>query len=45
MENKLWTYNTINCDLCSHEWIAVYHINCDRLECPNCNNMTIFDNE
>jgi hypothetical protein len=39
-----WTANYIQCDLCSHKWTAVYLTELDKLECPNCTNMVIFDN-
>ena len=38
-----WTANYIQCDLCSHKWTSVYPAELDRLECPNCNNMVMFD--
>lgn len=41
-QKKVWTNTSVNCDLCRHKWQAVHHIESDRLECPNCNNMTIF---
>lgn len=41
MENdKGWIGGKVICDICDYVWIAVYHIDCDRLECPNCRNMT-----
>lgn len=40
---KKWTSNQIKCDLCSHKWTAVYPVELDRIECPNCNNMVMFE--
>ena len=34
----------VKCDLCSYEWIAVRPLNTDRLECPNCENMVMYEN-
>lgn len=41
-QKKVWATTSINCDLCGHKWRAVHHIDSDRLECPNCKNMTIY---
>lgn len=41
-DNKGWLGSKVKCDLCSYEWVAVYHEDCDKLECPNCNNTVIF---
>lgn len=38
---KEWCADKVKCDLCSHEWVAVYHVDSDHIECPNCHNMTI----
>lgn len=38
-----WTADYIQCDLCSHKWACVYPEELDRLECPNCNNMVMFE--
>ena len=43
MMNKGWTSGNITCDLCYHEWIGVYHVSSDRLECPNCENTVYFE--
>ena len=43
IENKPeWNATVVRCDLCGYKWTAVHHIDSDRLECPNCRNMTIF---
>ena len=41
-KEKDWIGNKIICDICDYIWIAVYHKDCDRLECPNCKNMTYY---
>lgn len=43
LHEKGWLGNMVKCDLCAHEWVAVYHVDCDRLECPNCLNMVLFE--
>ena len=40
--SKVWTITRVTCDLCGQEWVAVHHIKANKLECPNCNNMTIY---
>jgi len=42
-QKKVWLNTEAKCDLCGHKWIAVYHIESERLECPRCHNMVIFD--
>lgn len=42
-EDKGWLAGKVKCDLCSHNWIAVYHESSDKLECPNCTNMVYFE--
>jgi DNA-directed RNA polymerase subunit RPC12/RpoP len=39
-----WEVSMVQCDLCSHRWIAVRPKGLDRLECPNCSNMAMFEN-
>lgn len=44
MRNKKeWKGGKVRCDLCNYEWIAVYHVNCKHLECPNCGNMVYYE--
>jgi hypothetical protein len=38
-----WAADYIQCDLCSHKWTAVYPEELDRLECPNCSNIVMFE--
>jgi DNA-directed RNA polymerase subunit RPC12/RpoP len=38
-----WSANYIQCDLCNHKWASVYPNELDRLECPNCSNMVMFE--
>jgi len=40
---KVWRGAKVKCDLCSYEWIAVYHIYSDKLECENCGNISHFE--
>lgn len=34
----------VQCDLCNHKWVAVRPQGLKELECPNCNNVTTFEN-
>ena len=34
----------VQCDLCSHQWVAVRPAGLIKLECPNCGNMVNFTN-
>lgn len=45
INNKGWIGNKVKCDLCSYVWTAVYHEGCDKLECPNCNNLSYFESQ
>ena len=38
-----WSTGLVKCDLCGHEWIAVFPSGLDRLECPHCQNLAGFD--
>lgn len=38
-----WIGENVECDLCGHKWIAVYHEDSERLQCPNCYNMVHFE--
>ena len=40
-DEKGWTAQLVKCDLCSHQWMAVYPIKLqfDKLECSNCGNL------
>jgi len=40
---EIWTSDYIQCDLCNHKWTSVYPKELDRLECPNCSNMVMFE--
>lgn len=33
----------VRCGTCNNEWIAVFHSSTDKLECPNCVNISSFD--
>ena len=33
----------VQCDLCSHKWVAVYYVGTEKLECPNCGNTAYFE--
>ena len=41
-EEGNWTNETVKCDLCGHEWNAIYETSCTHLECLNCGNMVQF---
>ena len=38
-----WTADYVQCDLCSHKQTAVYPAELDRIECPECSNMVMFE--
>lgn len=38
-----WLSDKVTCDICIHSWVAVYHEDCEKLECPNCEQMTNFE--
>jgi hypothetical protein len=40
--NGKWAVTHVKCDLCSHKWVAVHPVECERLECSGCGNMTIY---
>jgi len=42
---KGWIGESVKCNLCSYEWVAVRHEDSDRLECPNCENIVHFESE
>jgi hypothetical protein len=42
-EERGWTASKVKCDLCGFEWVATYHINCDKLKCKSCNSMSAFE--
>lgn len=42
-EGEGWIPAQVMCNCCSHIWIAVYPAELEKLECPNCENMTIFN--
>lgn len=43
-DNKnVWISAKVKCDLCSYGWIAVYHRDCNKLECTNCTNISHFE--
>ena len=35
-ENDPWAIVEMGCELCTHEWIAVFPVRTEELECPNC---------
>lgn len=41
-EEKPPLFETVQCDICTHEWNAIFHP-AERLECPNCGNMVMFE--
>jgi len=40
---KEWAGAKVQCDICTYQWIAVFNVNCERLECPNCHNMVEYE--
>jgi hypothetical protein len=41
MDGEKSVSKSVECEICTHEWVAVYPFGCKELECPNCENMTI----
>ena len=37
---KGWANDYVKCEFCNKEWVAVYHVESEKLECPNCHKMT-----
>jgi len=38
-----WSGSRIQCDVCTHKWIAVFPSDLDKIECPHCLNMVNFE--
>ncbi len=38
-----WVGAKIECDICTHQWWAVFLSDCDKLECPNCHILTNYE--
>lgn len=38
-----WVPAKVECNLCGNQWVVVYHSTTVKLECPNCENMTLFN--
>lgn len=38
-----WISAKVECDICSHNWVAAYPEYADKLECPNCNQLANFE--
>lgn len=38
-----WSGARVKCFICNHEWIAVFSSDCERLECPHCHNMVLYE--
>jgi len=42
-KNTGWIGSKVICGTCNNEWIAVFHSTTDKLECPNCTNLSSFE--
>jgi len=42
MKDCNWVGGKVVCDLCGHSWIAVFNTRLEKLEYPNCRNMSYF---
>ncbi len=42
-KQKKWAASKVKCDLYGREWIAVFHIDCEKLECPDCHNTAYYE--
>lgn len=38
-----WVVSYVKCDTCTHDWVGVRLDYLDKLECPNCHNLTTFE--
>lgn len=43
MKFESWIGSKVKCDICSHEWIAVFRKDSEKLECPNCECYTNYE--
>lgn len=41
--NEQYKGSLVQCNLCGYKWVAVFFADSDKLECPNCRNMTLFN--
>jgi hypothetical protein len=37
---QLWHAASVECAICTHKWVAVWPVGTDKLECPNCSNLS-----
>lgn len=37
-------WSKVSCDLCGNSWVAVRPVGVEKLECPNCHNLSQFEN-
>ena len=38
-----WCGSKVQCDLCGHIWVWVFPVECEKLECPNCHNIGMYE--
>lgn len=38
-----WIAARVKCDLCTCEWIAVFHESVEKIECPHCHHIVDFE--
>ena len=38
----VWKGGTVECEMCCWQWVAVYHMDSEMLECPKCGEMAYF---
>lgn len=38
-----WIGGLVRCDVCTHEWAAVYWSRTEKLECPHCGMMVTYE--
>ena len=43
IEELGWCAELVKCDLCAYIWTAVYPEECEKLDCPKCENTVHFD--
>ncbi len=39
-EKEAMYFSLVQCDICTHSWMAIMPIKTTQLECPNCHHMT-----
>ena len=38
----VWKSGEVECEMCCYQWLTCYHMDSEKLECPNCGEMAYF---